>query len=134
MSNTNKDINNETNIENSEISLVAKPKKESIFKTTVKKITNPPKKEEKTNKQLKPKKDDQQEIKKDSKVDEVPVKENKTNNTFFKQLKERKPNGVIPKWLEADMENLSGKVIALPVREDIGMDIREQLIVELYSK
>lgn len=66
--------------------------------------------------------------------DVVAVKENKTNNTFFKQLKERKPNGVIPKWLEADMENLSGKVIALPVREDIGMDIREQLIVELYSK
>jgi len=66
--------------------------------------------------------------------DVVAVKENKVNNTFFKQLKERKPNGVIPKWLEADMENLSGKVIALPVREDIGMDIREQLIVELYSK
>ena len=66
--------------------------------------------------------------------DVVAVKENKTNNTFFKQLKERKPTGIIPKWLEADMENLSGKVIALPVREDIGMDIREQLIVELYSK
>lgn len=66
--------------------------------------------------------------------DVVAVKENKVNNTFFKQLKERKPNGIVPKWLEADMENLSGKVIALPVREDIGMDIREQLIVELYSK
>lgn len=66
--------------------------------------------------------------------DVIAVKENKVNNTFFKELKERKPNGVIPKWLEADMEKLSGKVIALPVREDIGMDIREQLIVELYSK
>ena len=66
--------------------------------------------------------------------DVVAVKENKVNNTFFKELKERKPNGVIPKWLEVDMDNLCGKVIALPVREDIGMDIREQLIVELYSK
>ena len=66
--------------------------------------------------------------------DVVAVKENKVNNTFFKQLKERKPNGIVPKWLEVDMENLSGKVIALPLREDIGMDIREQLIVELYSK
>ena len=66
--------------------------------------------------------------------DVVAVKENKVNNTFFKELKERKPNGVIPKWLEVDIEKLSGKVIALPVREDIGMDIREQLIVELYSK
>ena len=66
--------------------------------------------------------------------DVVAVKENKVNNTFFKQLMERKPNGIVPKWLEADMVNLSGKVIALPLREDIGMDIREQLIVELYSK
>jgi len=66
--------------------------------------------------------------------DVVAVKENKVNNTFFKELKERKPNGTLPKWLEVNMENLSGKVIALPVREDISMDIREQLIVELYSK
>ena len=66
--------------------------------------------------------------------DVIAVKESKANNSFFKQLKERKPNGVIPKWLEFDINTLSGKVIALPEREDIGMDVREQLIVELYSK
>lgn len=40
----------------------------------------------------------------------------------------------IPSWVELDIENFQGKVIALPRREEITMPIREQLIVELYSK
>jgi len=40
----------------------------------------------------------------------------------------------VPQWLEADLENLKGKVLRLPDREDIQMPIQEQLIVELYSK
>lgn len=41
---------------------------------------------------------------------------------------------VIPKWLEYDPETFTGKVIALPAREDIDLPIKEHLIVELYSK
>ncbi len=37
-------------------------------------------------------------------------------------------------WLEADLSNLRGKMLDLPAREDIPENIREQLIVELYSK
>ena len=37
-------------------------------------------------------------------------------------------------WLEINRDNLSGKVIALPKREDIQLPVNEQLIVELYSK
>ena len=37
-------------------------------------------------------------------------------------------------WLDISRENLSGKVIALPKREDINLPVNEQLIVELYSK
>ena len=33
-----------------------------------------------------------------------------------------------------DKENLKGKLVSLPTREDITVPIREQLIVELYSK
>ena len=40
----------------------------------------------------------------------------------------------VPGWLEVDIENLSGNVLALPTREQISGDINEQLIVELYSK
>ncbi len=37
-------------------------------------------------------------------------------------------------WLEWDGEKLQGKFMSYPSREDIPENIREQLIVELYSK
>ena len=40
----------------------------------------------------------------------------------------------VPAWLEVDIEKLQGSVLALPQRDQIESDIREQLIVELYSK
>ena len=39
-----------------------------------------------------------------------------------------------PHWLELNSENVTGKVLALPKREDINMPIQERMIVELYSK
>lgn len=40
----------------------------------------------------------------------------------------------MPKWIEANIENFEGKVVAEPEREDIEVPINETLIVELYSK
>ncbi|MCG5055517.1 MAG: 30S ribosomal protein S4 [Myxococcales bacterium] len=40
----------------------------------------------------------------------------------------------VPRWLELDKEGFTGKLIDLPSRQDMTMPIREQLIVELYSK
>ena len=40
----------------------------------------------------------------------------------------------VPAWLEVDIEKLQGSVLALPTRDQIDLDINEQLIVELYSK
>lgn len=40
----------------------------------------------------------------------------------------------VPGWLEVDVEKLQGRVLSLPNREQIEAPIREQLIVELYSK
>ena len=37
-------------------------------------------------------------------------------------------------WLEWSPSELKGKLISLPMREDIPENIKEQLIVELYSK
>ena len=37
-------------------------------------------------------------------------------------------------WLEWDGSELSGKVVAIPQRDEIPENINEQLIVELYSK
>lgn len=64
--------------------------------------------------------------------DVVAVAESKKDYDIFKALKDVKV--VCPKWLELDMANLSGKVVAKPQRDDIDMNIKETLIVELYSK
>jgi small subunit ribosomal protein S4 len=39
-----------------------------------------------------------------------------------------------PKWLDVDPTVFRAKVAAFPNREEIPMDLQEQLIVELYSK
>ena len=38
------------------------------------------------------------------------------------------------KWLDFDANNMVGKVVAVPAREDIDLPVEERLIVELYSK
>ena len=40
----------------------------------------------------------------------------------------------LPQWLEANLEDYSGRVVAVPSREDIDVPVNETLIVELYSK
>ena len=40
----------------------------------------------------------------------------------------------IPDWLEFDASAMTGRVTALPTREQIALPVQEQLIVELYSK
>jgi small subunit ribosomal protein S4 len=37
-------------------------------------------------------------------------------------------------WLQADHDNLTGKVLRFPERSEISAPVQEQLIVELYSK
>jgi small subunit ribosomal protein S4 len=40
----------------------------------------------------------------------------------------------VPAWLQADHDNLTGKVLKAPERDEIDAPVQEQLIVELYSK
>ena len=64
--------------------------------------------------------------------DVIAIKENKKDLEMFKQLKGMKI--VMPKWLEFNSEKLEGKILALPKREDIDLNIQEHLIIELYSR
>ena len=64
----------------------------------------------------------------------VPTKqETKKDNKYFTEIKQMK-GANMPKWLEFNSEKLTGKINALPQRDDIDLNIREHLIVELYSK
>ena len=42
--------------------------------------------------------------------------------------------GAVSGWLQTDFEQLSGKVLRLPVRSDINAPVNEHLIIELYSR
>jgi len=64
--------------------------------------------------------------------DVIAVKESSHALEMFKALKDLKI--VTPKWLEFNVETLTGKILALPERDDIDLNIKENLIVEYYSR
>ena len=66
--------------------------------------------------------------------DVIAVCEKSCSNNRFKKLKEDDAFIAAPKWLDRDKNTLTGKVIALPTKEDIDFEIAVHLIVELYSK
>ncbi len=39
-----------------------------------------------------------------------------------------------PQWLEVNAQDMRGKFIRLPMRDEINLPVQEQMIVELYSK
>ena len=64
--------------------------------------------------------------------DVIKIKEKSTNSPKFKEIKEM--SITVPAWVSVDVEKLEGKIVAMPVRDDIDTPIAEHLIVELYSK
>ena len=66
--------------------------------------------------------------------DEIRIREASRKLPLFETAGEYSGQGQAPTWMTIDRTNLSGKVLALPKREDIQLPINEQLIVELYSK
>lgn len=43
-------------------------------------------------------------------------------------------NKSVPGWLAVDWDSLTGRVTALPTRQDVTLPVEEHLVVELYSK
>jgi len=67
--------------------------------------------------------------------DVIEVKESSRSSVVFTRLNDA--DMLItetPQWLERDKEAFKGKVLRLPIREDIDFPVEEHLIVELYSK
>ena len=67
--------------------------------------------------------------------DEVAVRENSRSNIHIQSAFQTASGRGRPSWLEVvSSDDMRGRVMSLPRREDIGQNINEQLIVELYSK
>lgn len=68
------------------------------------------------------------------KGDVIELRDKSKKSPKFKELKEKSEARTVVPWLSFDAENYKGTVNNLPTRDDIDLDIKEHLIVELYSK
>ena len=66
--------------------------------------------------------------------DEIAIREGAKKLIIVEQGVQYAAQNPVPAWLEANFENMSGRVLNLPKRQDVNLPINEQLIVELYSK
>lgn len=66
--------------------------------------------------------------------DVIEVREKNRQNVAIQAAMASAESRVIPEWLSLDKANVRGMVKALPTREQMSQSIREQLIVELYSR
>ncbi len=66
--------------------------------------------------------------------DVIEVRERSRNIAPMRSLPQNLAHRRVPEWLEMDMENLRGRVLSLPTRDQIDTDVQEQLVVEFYSR
>ena len=67
--------------------------------------------------------------------DVVSVKQSKKDNGYFKlQIQSIANKKDFPRWIQFDQSKLEGKIISLPTREDVGIHVDPQMVVESYSR
>ncbi len=68
-------------------------------------------------------------------TDVIEIREKSKNNPTILHARDATAHAPSPNWLEVDRENLKGRVLSQPKREElVQIQLNEQLIVELYSK
>ena len=68
------------------------------------------------------------------KGDVIEIKEKHKSSKRYKEILEVTGSRLVPTWMEADHEALSGTVKEYPTRAEIDVPVNDVLIVELYSK
>jgi small subunit ribosomal protein S4 len=66
--------------------------------------------------------------------DRVDVRESHRSREPFKVVKETLRSHQAPEWLRTDAATLGGQVVDLPRRDQMPLDLNEQLVVEYYSR
>jgi small subunit ribosomal protein S4 len=66
--------------------------------------------------------------------DKVEVRESRRSREAFKLVRETLKSHTAPEWLSLDAANLSGTVASMPRRDQMPLDLSEQLVVEYYSR
>ena len=66
--------------------------------------------------------------------DVIQVKETSKQSPLIKEIAEAVTTKTTPAWLEVQAEEMIGKIVRYPNRDEIDTPIQEHLIVELYSR
>jgi small subunit ribosomal protein S4 len=66
--------------------------------------------------------------------DVVAVRDGSRSNGYFKAIADRLGQRAVPEWLQFDESRLAGRVVGTPDRQAIEIPLKEQLIVEYYSR
>ena len=66
--------------------------------------------------------------------DKIEIREKSKSLQRYKDIMTATEGVLVPGWLTADRDNLTGEVVEKPSREQIDVPVNETLIVELYSK
>ena len=66
--------------------------------------------------------------------DEISLRERSRSLPVFKEIQESGAAPSVVDWMEVDRENMQGRIIRMPQREEIDVPLEEHLIVELYSR
>jgi small subunit ribosomal protein S4 len=66
--------------------------------------------------------------------DQISVRARSKTNGYFQAVAQEMEHRFVPEWLSVDINSLSGRVLALPTREQIEAPLNEQLITEYYSR
>ncbi len=66
--------------------------------------------------------------------DRIEVREGSRSSEHFKQVKETLRSAQRPDWLTVDADKLAGDVAGSPRRDQMPLELNEQLVVEYYSR
>ncbi len=66
--------------------------------------------------------------------DVVAVMPASRESEYFKVVQEGLARKTVPAWLDLDVANMAGRVLNLPGRDQIEVNVNEQLVVEYYSR
>jgi small subunit ribosomal protein S4 len=66
--------------------------------------------------------------------DEISVRPGSSGNEYFQVAQAQLPRKQIAAWMAANAASMTGRIERMPTREELGLDLNEQLIVEFYSR
>ena len=66
--------------------------------------------------------------------DRIEVRESRRERELFKTARETLRSHQAPEWLTLEPARLAGNVVTMPRRDQMPLDLNEQLVVEFYSR